>query len=46
MARSGDGGPLQVEPMKAPSEPSPLGDRFRLLKHSVIYPGSESERFH
>jgi hypothetical protein len=36
MAHSGDGGPLQVEPMKVASEPSPLGARFRLLKHSAM----------
>jgi hypothetical protein len=32
MARHGDGGPLQVEPMKAVPESLLLGERLRPLK--------------
>jgi hypothetical protein len=36
MARGGDGGPLQVDPMMAASEPSLLGERLRPLKQLVM----------
>jgi hypothetical protein len=36
MARNGDRGLLWVEPMKAASEPSPLGERLRPPKQSVM----------
>jgi hypothetical protein len=36
MAPSGDDGQLWVEPMMMASEPSPLGERLRPLKHSAM----------
>jgi hypothetical protein len=36
MARSRHGGPLWVEPVVTASKPSPLGERLRPLKQSVM----------
>jgi hypothetical protein len=36
MARSEDGDPLRVEPMRTASESLPLGERLRLLKRLAM----------